>query len=116
MNPDTGKLHEMATIEGIERIAKGENVEGAEALLAKAQKKFDDLKAKSSEPEPGTEVPKDWPRFQVGEKIGPIKGWWFELVDVDIESQEMLIKPLEPTKGTTARRTGKPRKRKKVRR
>jgi hypothetical protein len=120
VNPDSGKLHEIAVLDGIERIAKGESKfersrREAENLLARAERRIEAERKVSSEPLPGTEVPKDWPRFQIGEKIGPIKGWWFDLVDVDVEAQEILIKPFEPTRGTVARRTGNPRKRRKVR-
>ena len=118
MNPGSGKLHKIAAdLEGVERIAKGESPAkpSVEDELARATAKLEGELAKSSEPPPGAEVPADWPRFRIGEKVGPIKGWWFELVDVDVEAQEMLVRPLEPTRGTAARRAGKPRKRRKMR-
>lgn len=107
MNPDSGRIHAtMEALRAAEAAAKGEAPPEVEAALERAARKREDLEARSSVPA-GAELPPDWPRFEIGEKVGPIKGWWFELVDVDLEAQELLIKPLEPTKSTKERRRRK---------
>jgi hypothetical protein len=104
MNPDSGRLHAtMEALQEAEAAAKGEAPSQVEAALERAQRKLARATERSSVPA-GAELPPDWPRFEVGERRGPITGWWFELVDVDLEAQELLVKPLEPTKATRERR------------
>lgn len=113
MNPDTGKLHAIAELAGVERIAKGERGPTVDDELVRATEKIRVERERSTEPPPGTEVPKDWPRFRIGDRLGPIKGWWFELVYADVEAQKLVIQPLEPTKTTVERRAGKRKRRRK---
>ena len=115
MNPDTGRIHAIERdVDDVERIAKGGPKEPTvEDRLARATEKLEQERARSSEPPPGAELPRDWPRFEIGELIGPIKGWWFELVYVDVEEQKLVIQPKEPTRSTKARRVGKKKRRKK---
>jgi hypothetical protein len=104
MNPDSGRLHEtMEALRAAEAAAKGERVDEVEAALERAGRKRAELEARSSVPA-GAELPPDWPRFEIGERVGPIKGWWFRLVDVDLEAQQLLIEPLEPTKSKAKKR------------
>jgi hypothetical protein len=112
MNPDSGRLYATAeALREVEAAAKGERVNGVEAALERATKKLEDEEKRSSVPQ-GAELPPDWPRFEIGERVGPIKGWWFRLVDVDLEAQQLLIEPLEPTKSTKERRVGKKKRKK----
>lgn len=111
MNPDSGRIHPIEDLEGVERIARGEPAESVEAALARAARRASDERERSTEPPPGSEIPRDWPRFRIGDRIGPIKGWWFQLVYADVEAQKLVIQPLEPTRSTATRRTGKPRRR-----
>jgi hypothetical protein len=107
MNPDTGRIHAtMEALRAAESAAKGERVDEVEAALERAERKRAEREVRSSVPQ-GAEIPPDWPRFEVGERVGPIKGWWYRLVDVDLEAQRLLIEPLEPTKSTKERRVGK---------
>jgi len=55
-----------------------------------------------SEPLPGAPVSYGWPRFRVGDEVGPVKGWWMEVLGVDVEEQLILIRP--------KRRAGKKRR------
>jgi hypothetical protein len=115
MNPDTGKIHELTTdLEGVERIAKGEEVSDLEDALARARSAELD-RAADNEPLPGTKVPENWPRFSIGDRVGPIKGWWFEITDVDVVTQELLVRPLEPVRSKRTR-TRKTRNRRRGRR
>lgn len=114
MNTDIGRIHratvvvDKAALARAERIAKGGSPrETAEDVLARATKKLEGEVARSTVV-PGAELPPDWPRFEIGDEVGPIKGWFFELVDVDLEAQELLIKP--------KRKAGKKRPPKKKRR
>jgi hypothetical protein len=104
MNPDSGRLH--ATIESLreaEAVGQGRPPrESVEAALERAATKSEAESARSSVPQ-GAELPPNWPRFELGDRIGPIKGWWFRLEYVDLETQRLVIRPLEPARrGTKA--------------
>jgi hypothetical protein len=119
MNPDSGRIHELATDEAGRDLIKAAS--GAVAPRNKKEGETVEEKLKraeararallpDSEPPPGTEVPDDWPRFSVGDEI-PWKGWFFRVEFVDVEEQRVVIKPLRPTRSTLERRGGKkPRK------
>lgn len=94
MNPESGRIHE--TIESRRKTAN----ETAEDLLARAEALA------------GPELPPNWPRIAVGERVGPIKGFWFEVLEVELASQTVVMRPAE----RTGSRAGKPpRRRRRVR-
>ncbi len=47
-------------------------VAGVEAALERATKKLEDEEKRSSVPQ-GAELPPDWPRFEIGERVGPVR-------------------------------------------
>lgn len=109
MNPDTGRLHEVARdLEGVERVIRRRTPEETvEEALKRATRNQEKAEA-DSEPLPGTRVPDWWPRFSVGDEVGPVAGWWMEVVGVDVVAQTITLKPSRPTK---ARARGKPERR-----
>lgn len=91
MNPDGGRIHETVR----ERPPR----ETPESVLARVEKS-------------GPELPPNWPRISVGERVGPIKGVWFEVLEIELASQTVVLRPT----GRTGERAGKPpRKNRKVR-
>jgi hypothetical protein len=105
MNPDSGRIHAVA--ENV-RAAFGEGSkkvgdvllgrvnprpeETVEQVLARARA-AEAARVPDSEPPPGAVVPDGWPRFNVGDEVGPVKGWWMEVLDVDVEDQSILLRP-----------------------
>ena len=101
MNPDSGKLHEVAEIAGVDRIVPPrEPKETIHQVLRRAEVTAD-RRTPDSEPLPGSPVPDGWPRFNVGDEVGPVKGWWMKVEGVNVLEQTILLKP--------SRRAGKPR-------
>ena len=47
-------------------------------------------------------MPDGWPRFNIGDEVGPVKGWWMKVEGVDVLKQTIILKP--------SRRAGKVRK------
>lgn len=117
MNPDTGKLHEnLARIEAAgrgERVRKSD-VETPEAALKRAEDSAREREENSTVPQ-GAALPPDWPRFEIGDRLGPIKGWWFKLVYADVAEQKLVIQPDCPVREGAKGRVGK-RVRRKVKR
>ena len=87
MDPETGKLYKIAEI--TERVYKAETIP---QILQRAEKNLDSRMA-NSEPLPGSIVPENWPRFNIGDEVGPIKGWWMKIESIDIQYQTITIKP-----------------------
>jgi hypothetical protein len=99
MNPGSGRVH--ATLGSLRELAaveaKGKGESEVTAALERASQKLIRESARSTVPQ-GAELPPDWPRFELGGRIGPIKGWWFKVVDVDLETQQILIEPDAPAR------------------
>ena len=93
MNPDTGRLHEVAKIAGVDKIVPPrKEQETAEQAIKRAAEALE-ARIPDSEPFPGTDVPEGWPRFNVGDEVGPGKGWWLRVEGVDVQAQTIALKP-----------------------
>jgi hypothetical protein len=77
MNPDTGRLHGEYTSGGAVATTR----ETVKEALERADRKA------------GPSLPEHWPKFVVGEEVGPVRGWWFKIESIDTEAQTMTIKP-----------------------
>lgn len=104
MNPDSGQLHNVsADFKKLYGRVNPREEESIEELLERARKRHAELQP-DSEPPPGSDLPDDWPRFSIGDRVGPIKGWWFTIVSVDVEAQTVSIRPAEPTRAKQRKR------------
>jgi len=84
--------------DGVEKILPPRKPpETVEQVLARAKKRVEELEP-DSEPLPGTAVPDGWPRFNVGDEVGPVKGWWMEVASVDVIAQTITLKPKRSAK------------------
>jgi hypothetical protein len=93
MNPDSGKLHEVAKIAGVDRIVPPRKpTETIKDVLRRAED-LADKRTPDSEPLPGSAVPDGWPRFNVGDEVGPVKGWWMKVEGVNVLEQTITLKP-----------------------
>ena len=91
MNSDSGKLHIVS--EDLKRLFGRVNPkpeETAEQLLSRAAKRHEELA--DGEPPPGSELPKDWPTFAVGQELRQIAGWRLVVDRVDVELQIIHVK------------------------
>lgn len=98
MNPGSGRIHaSIATLQDLAAAEAAGRGEGeVEAALERASQKLIRESARSTAPQQSADFPPDWPRFEIGGRIGPIKGWWFKVVDVDLDAQQILIEPDAP--------------------
>lgn len=87
-------MHQIAEIDGVEKLLPPPKKpeESVKELLKRAEAAAE-ARLPDSEPLPGTSVPDGWPRFNVGDEVGPVKGWWMRVESVDVVQQTLTLKP-----------------------
>lgn len=102
MNQDTGQLHAIS-----ESLKNALGEKKSDVVLGRVNPRPEETidqilerarvaqaaRVPDSEPLPGAPVPDGWPRFNVGDLVGPVKGWWMEVVAINVEAQTLSIRP-----------------------